>query len=130
MQKIKSLNFGFMSIIKSVLIGIVTTLIGVVIFAVVLKFVDVPSNMVNYINDVIKCVSIFVVVMLLKKVDSQNLLLRAVAAGCLYAILSFVIFSILNGGFDFNLSILFDLLFALIVSVVAAIMVNLTRKRN
>lgn len=119
-----------LAIIKSCLFGLVVTLIGTVILAVILKFADIPNKLVSYLNDIIKAISLFVVVLFLKKSSSEKLLLRAVIAGMVYWVLSFIIFSILNGGFSFDLSILFDLLFAVIVAVVATIIFKLTSKKT
>lgn len=121
---------AILTIIKSCLFGLIVTLIGTVILAVILKFADIPNKIVSYLNDIIKAVSLFVVVLFLKKSSSDKLLLRAVIAGVVYWVLSFIIFSVLNGGFSFDLSILFDLLFAIIVSVVATIMFKLTSKKT
>lgn len=121
---------AILAIIKSCLFGLIVTLIGTVILAVILKFADIPSKIVSYLNDVIKAISLFVVVLILKKSSSEKLLLRAVIAGVVYWVLSFIIFSVLNGGFGFDLSILFDLLFAIIVSVVATIIFKLTSKKT
>ncbi len=130
MQKIKSLNFsGLISIIKCCLIGIIFTLAGIVAFAVVLKFVDVPSNAIGYINDVIKGISIFVMVLFLKKGSNEKLLLKSALGGIVYAVLSLIIFSILNGSFSFNLTVVCDLVFALIVAIVASIIVNVLSKK-
>lgn len=121
---------AILAIIKSCLFGLVVTLIGTVILAVILKFADIPNKLVSYLNDIIKAISLFVVVLFLKKSSSEKLLLRAVIAGVVYWVLSFIIFSILNGGFSFDLSILFDLLFAVIVAVVATIIFKLTSKKT
>lgn len=130
MQKLKSLNFsGLVSIIKCCLIGIIFTLAGIVAFAVVLKFVDVPTMAMGYINDVIKGISIFIIVLFLKKGNKEKLLLKSALSGVIYAVLSLIIFSILNGSFVFDLTVLCDVLFALIVAVVCSIIINLlTRK--
>jgi len=126
MQKLKSISFsGFLSIIKSCLLGIITTLIGVVLLAIVLKFTDLSTSVVSWVNNVIKAVSIFVVVATLKKANGEKLLFKAIFAGVLYAILSFVVFSLLNGSFSLNLSFVYDLLFAVIVAVIASIILNL-----
>ena len=131
MEKVKSGKASeIISIIKSCLLGLVITLIGTVILAVILKFADIPSKIVSYINDIIKALSIFFVVLMLKKSTDEKLLLRSVIAGVVYGLLSFVVFSILNGGFTFNVSIVFDLLFAVIVAVVAAIIFKLTSKKT
>lgn len=130
MQKLKSLNFsGLISIIKCCLIGIIFTLAGIVAFAVVLKFVDVPSNAMGYINNAIKGVSIFVMVLFLKKGNNEKLLLKSAFGGLIYAALSLVIFSILNGSFVFDLTVLCDFAFALIVAVVASVIVNLLNRK-
>ena len=131
MQKIKSLNWsGFLSIIKCCMIGILTTLIGLIIFAVILKFVDLSTNIIGYVNDAIKAVSIFVMLFCIKKTNGDKLILKSIFAGLLYAVLSLIVFAILNKGFSFNLTILYDVLFALIVSVIVAIIINLLHKKN
>ncbi|HJD05962.1 MAG TPA: TIGR04086 family membrane protein [Candidatus Onthoplasma faecipullorum] len=130
MQKLKSINWsGFLSILKCCLIGIVVTLIGIVFFAIVLKFADLNSTVITAVNNIIKALAIFFMVFFLKKSGNGKLIVKALVAGLIYAVLSFLIFSIMNGGFVFNLSILYDLLFALIVSVIAAVILNLTSKK-
>lgn len=126
----KKINFsGLISIIKCCLMGIIFTLAGVVVFAIVLKFVDVPTKAVGYINNAIKGLSIFVMVLFLKKASSEKLLFKSALGGVVYSLLSLIIFSILNGEFNFNLTIVYDLIFALIVAVVASIVVNLLNKK-
>lgn len=130
MQKTKFNFSGLLSIIKCVLIGIITTLIGIVIFSVVLKFADLSSMVISYVNDVIKGFSIFIMVMCIKRKGEGNLLIRALIAGAVYAILSFVVFSILNGGFVFDLSFVYDLLFAVIVSAIVSVIINILNRKN
>ena len=130
MQKLKSLNLGLLSILKAVLVGIVFTLIGIVLFAVVLKFTDLSLSIVNYVNDIIKAVSIFVIILIIKRANPDKLLIKSIVAGLLYAILSFVIFSILNGAVNFNMSAVFDLLFSVIVAVIASVFLNLFSRKT
>ena len=117
-------------ILKSCLIGLVVTLIGTVLLAIVLKFADIPGKAVRYINDVIKALSLFMSVHILKKSSTEKLLIRALIAGAVYGVLAFVVFSILNGGFTFDASILFDLLFAVAVAVIIAVIFKLTSKKT
>jgi len=131
MQNIKSMKFGWiLKIIKCALIGIIATLIGTVIFAAVLKFANLSSKIIPHINNIIKVFSIFIMLMCVRREGNEKLLIKSVLAGMFYAIFSFIIFSILNGRFDFNLSVLYDLLFALIVSVVSTIIMNLLSHKN
>ena len=131
MQKIKSINFGgVLTLIKCALIGIVCSLLGTVIFAFVLKFANLSSTFISYINDIIKVFSIFIMVMCLKRKSGEKLLVKAVFSGIIYAVLSFVLFSILNGSFSFDLTILYDLLFALIVSAICSVIINILSRKN
>ena len=131
MQKLKSLNWSkFLTLLKCCLMGVVVTLVGIVFFAIILKFADLNTTVVNLVNDIIKVVSIFVMIFLVKKSDGEKLILKAIAAGLIYFVLSFIIFSIMNGGFSFNLSILYDILFAVIVSAIVSVILNLTSKKT
>ena len=128
-MKLKSINLSnVLIILKCCLIGIVATLIGIVAFAVVLKFADLNNTVVSWVNDIIKGASIFLVVFFLKRKFENGLLVKSIIAGVIYGLLTFIIFSILNGGFAFNMSIVYDLLFAVIVSAIAAVILNLVKK--
>ena len=131
MQKLKSISLsGVLSVIKCCLVGLVATLVGVVVFALVLKFTDLSSSNISYVNNAIKAVSIFVMIICIKKANSEKLMLKSIFGGVVYAVLSFVIFSILNGKFVFNMSILFDLLFAVVVSIICFVIISLIKRKN
>ncbi len=128
-MKLKSIKFNnILTILKCCLIGIVATLIGVVVFAVVLKFADLNSTMITVVNDIIKVIALFLTIFFLKRKVESGLLVKSIISGLVYGILTFVIFSILNGGFAFNVTIIYDLLFAVIVSAIAAVILNLVKK--
>lgn len=128
-MKLKSLNFNnVLTILKCCLIGIVATLVGIVLFAVVLKFADLNNTVVTIVNDIIKALALFLTIFFLKRKVENGLLIKALISGLIYGLLSFIIFSILNGGFNFNIAILYDLLFAVIVAGIAAVILNLVKK--
>lgn len=130
MQKTK-LNFStFLNILKCVLIGIVATLLGIVIFSVVLKFADLSNLIISYVNDIIKTFALFIMVMCIKRKNGERLMLKSLLAGVIYAFLTFVIFSVLNGQFIFNMTFIYDLLFAVIVAFVATIVVNILNNKK
>ena len=131
MEKVKSFKFSnFINILKCCLLAILIKLIGIVILAVVLTFADLNSVAISYINDVIKAVSLFIMMLCIKKNGEEKLLLKAIFAGSIYALLSFVIFSVLNGMFIFNLGFLYDLLFAVIVAVIVSIILNILKRKT
>ena len=131
MEKVKSFKFlNIFSILKCCWVAILVTLIGVVILAVVLKFADLNSTIISYVNDIIKAVAIFFMMLCIKRAGEEKLLLKAIFAGSIYAILCFVVFSILNGGFAFNLGFVYDLLFAVIVAVIVSIILNILKRKT
>lgn len=131
MEKIKTLKrFNLIGLIKCSLLAIIITLVGIVALAVILKFTDLNSTAINYINDIIKAISLFVMVVCIRKGEETKLLLKSVVAGTLYAVLTFTIFSIFNGALTFNLGFLYDWLFAVIVSVIAGIMLNILKRKT
>ena len=131
MKKLKMINWSdVVAVLKACLIGIVATLIGVVVLAVVLKFADLPTKYVSYINDIIKILSLFVVIWIISRRTNGKLLIKAVFAGVVYSLLTLIIFSALNGGVQFDASIIYDLLFAVISSVIITIILNLISRKT
>ena len=130
MQKVKSLNSGVKgNILKSCLLAIVITLLGIVVLAFVLKFADISSKTINYINIVIKGLAIFVMIVCIKNRNPEKLLVKAIIAGMLYAVLCFVIFSILNGSFVFDLAFVYDILFSVAVAIIVTIIMNVLKRK-
>lgn len=130
MKKLK-LDFSKVGLyVKVALIGIVSTLVGVLIFSVVLKFIDVSSKAISYINDLIKGLSIFVMVLCLKKASENNLLIKAIITSVIYSILCYIVFSILNGKLVFNMSLIYDILFGAVVAVIVSVIVNILKRKT
>lgn len=131
MQKIKSFNmYGFLTILKCVLLAIAITLVGIVVLAVVLKFADLNSTTISIANNIIKGLAIFFMMFCIKRANGERLLFKSIISGVLYAFLSFVIFSILNGRFMFNMGFVYDLLFAVLVAVIASIILNVLSRKT
>jgi len=130
MQKVKSFNSnGVVNILKCCLLAIIITLLGIVVLAFVLKFVDLSSVAINYINDVIKGLAIFIMMLCIKKRNPEKLLLKSIFAGIIYSVLCFVIFSILNGSFILDMAFVYDLLFSIAVALIVTIIINILRRK-
>ena len=131
MKKLKSIDWSTLLIIlKSCLIGIVATLLGIVVLSLVLKFTDLPTKYVSFTNDLIKIISLFVVITIVSKKTDGKLLIKSILVGVIYSILTLVIFSALNGGVQINASIIYDLLFAVISSMIISIIINLLSRKT
>ncbi|MFQ6752011.1 MAG: hypothetical protein ACLRFL_00400 [Clostridia bacterium] len=129
MQKVKFNFSNLFGLIKCSLLGVVFTLLGTVIFAIVLKWVDLSAVTIDYINNAIIGISILLMIMCVNKMSQSKLLTRSILAGVIYALVSFLIFSILRGGIMWDMTIIFDLFYAVIVALISAMIVKLVRKK-
>ncbi len=128
-EKLKNINFASIaSILKSSLVGVIVSILLVLVFAFVLKFVDFNSNTIAIVDQIIKIISIFIAVAVLNK-SVDNLLLKGIVAGAIYAIITFMVFSVLNGGFNLGIGLISDIAFSALVGGVGAIVINIIKKK-
>ena len=125
----RSKSTFFVALIKGSLIALSVSLVGICIFAFLLRFIDIDTGMIRPINQGIKIVSVFVGVFCgLKNVKEMGLV-TGFLIGCLYTFLAFFVFSLLNGGVSFSPSLINDLLFGGIAGGICGVMcVNLLKK--
>lgn len=120
-------NFA-LSIIKGVLIGLSVALVGILIFAFVLRFTNISDKIITPVNQVIKGVSIFLGVFVGMKKHKEKGLLSGFLIGLLFTILAFLVFSILDGVFCFDKTFLNDIIFGSIIGGICGIIcVNLKK---
>ena len=118
-----------LAIIKGSLIALCISLVGILIFAFILKFASVSDKAIRPINQIIKGVSVLIgVFVAMRKVDKMGLV-GGLLIGLVYTILAFVVFSILDGNFEFNLTLLNDLLFGGIMGAICGIIAVNVKKR-
>ena len=119
----------FKGIIKGSVLSVSITIIAICVFAFLLRFIDINAGMITPINQAIKIISIlFGSFVGLKKAKGKGLI-AGFLIGIFYTIISFLIFSILNGSFCFDSSLIYDSLFGGIAGGIAGIVaVNLKTK--
>lgn len=116
-------------IIKGTLVALCVSLSLILIFAFLLKFTNIPDSAIAPINQVIKGVSIFLGVFLGLRKAKELGLVSGLLIGLVYTLLAFVVFSILAGGFSFNLTLLTDMLFGAVIGAICGIIcVNIKKK--
>ena len=128
-EKFKVSPGSIISIIKASLVGVIASILLVLLFAFVLKFVDLNSNVITITDQFIKIVSIFMAVFALSKSGGDKLLAKGLIVGAVYSILAFIVFSILNGGINFSVAIFTDIAFSALVGGVSAIIINLFKRK-
>ena len=99
MEKAKLIKNDVFDVLKAVLFATLVSLGMVLIFAIIIRFASVE----NKVNIAIKIVSVFIGVLIGFK-QAQNGLLKGAITGLTYMLLTFLIFSALNGFKDVKFS--------------------------
>ena len=129
-EKLKKINLAtIVNILKSSLIGVVGSILLVLLFAFVLKFVDLNSSTISLIDQIIKILSVAIAIIVLNRLNGDGLLIKGLLTGAVYSILTFVIFSILNGGVNWGPAIFTDIIFSAVVGGICSILLNIIRKK-
>lgn len=123
MEKVKNneKNNILLNGLKGSMLSVCVSLVLILIFAFIIKLTSMSDTLIKPINQIIKVVSIFFgTLFIVKKVNQKGLITGAIV-GLLYSILAFVVFSILNGGFSFDITLLIDILFGAISGAICGI---------
>ena len=105
-------------------VSVSISLMLILMFALIIRFLNISDNLILPINQGIKVVSIFFGV--LSAFNMRYMykgFARGFAIGVIYTILSYTIFSILAGEFSFSLTSITDMLFGGIIGGISGIIV-------
>ena len=115
-------------ILKAVLFSTLISLGLVLIFAMIIKFASLPSNVIMPVNIAIKIVSVLIGTLIGFK-QPQNGLLKGAVSGLIYMLFTFFIFAALSGFKDVKFSWI-DLITLPIAGAISGIMaVNIRSRR-
>ena len=130
MEKVKQSDNKniFLTGLKGSLISVCVSLVAILLFAFIIKLTGMSKGLIKVINQIIKVVSIFLGTFLILRKTGQKGLVTGIIVGLLYTIIAFVVFSILNGKFAFDITLLIDIIFGTIIGAICgAICVNLKK---
>lgn len=111
----------FISLIKGAFVAILISLVGILLFALFIKFVDISDSWIMPINQVIKLISILFGVKIFLKGSSGFGLFKGALLGIIYTIFAFIIFSILSSSFSIDFTLLYDVLFGCIMGAICGV---------
>ena len=107
------------STVKGVSVAVIVTLIGVLLFALVVKFAVISSGVIKAVNQFIKILSIFLGCIFC--VRGSMGLIRGAIIGVLSTVMTYLLFSLFVGAMSFGLSFVLDLIFGLMVGAISGI---------
>ncbi len=115
-------------VLKGVVVSLCVSLVCILFFAFLLRFTNISESLITPVNQVIKGVSIFIGVFVgMRKVKEKGIL-NGLLIGFFFTILAFLVFSLLDGQFDFDKTLLNDIIFGSIIGGICGIIcVNLKK---
>ena len=129
-DKLRKIDLRTISnIIKSSLIGVIVSILLVLLFAFILKFVEFNDKTISLIDQIIKIISISVAVIMFSKTNSEKFLIKSILIGALYAIFTFLVFSLLNGGINGSIAIISDVIFSAMIGGVVSVLISIIKKK-
>ena len=104
--------------LKAGILSLVFSCVGVLLLALIAKLCNIGNNILPIINQVLKVIAVAVGTII--SVKDEKFLLKAIIGAVIFWLLSFALFAIMGGGFNFG-QIALDLGISLVVATVVAI---------
>ena len=120
-----------LDIVKTVVVAILTSMVLVLVFALIVKATDIDENSVRYVNVAIKIVSILVGCLVGFVRGGKAGWLKGALCGLLYVIGSFLVFSFISGDVSLKNVTWLDFVTGIAVGVISGILtVNVKKERK
>lgn len=108
-------------VLKGSLFAVSVSLIAILVFAFIIKLTSIGDGFISPINQAIKGISILMGCFYAFKQASSNGLIKGILIGVLYVLLSFFIFSLLNGQLSFTKTFLNDMVFGAVIGAICGV---------
>lgn len=122
---------AILQVLKGSIFAVFITVVSILLFALIIKLTNLPTAVIKPVNQVIKIVSVLIGTIFAFRKDKTQGLFKGILIGLVYTLLSFLVFSALDGSFNIKWSILNDLLFSGIAGAISGIIaVNIGKKNR
>ncbi len=124
----KSQSASFiLSVLKGVVITLLAVLVGVLIFALIVKLAMLSNGVIKAVNQFIKAVAIFIGC--LSSIMGNKGLIKGALVGLFGTVLTFLVFALFGGEISFGLSFFIDIIFGSILGAISGVVaVNVRSK--
>ena len=117
----------FFEIFKGVIFSLIISVLTVIVFAIIVKFANLSSKMVEIVNIALKIISILAGTLLAVGSGRQGLFKGGII-GLLFVLVSYLVFSLINGSFSVNPLTAFDVIFCLVAGLLSGVFAVNVRK--
>jgi putative membrane protein (TIGR04086 family) len=125
MENTEKSGFIF-TILKGTLLSVTSTLIGVLIFAGLIKATAMDVSVIKPVNQFIKIIAIFIGCLF--SVKGKMALIKGILIGALATVMTYLVFALFGGGVSFKVAFLIDIVFAVIVGGISSIILVSIKK--
>lgn len=117
----------FFEIFKGIVFSLLISIFSVIIFAIIVKFANLSAKTVEIVNTALKILSIFLGTLLAIGSGRQGLF-KGGLIGLLFVLVSYLVFSLINGSFSVNPLTAFDVIFSLAAGLLSGVFAVNVRK--
>lgn len=117
----------FFEIFKGVIFSLIISVLTVIVFAIIVKFANLSSKTVEIVNIALKIISILAGTLLAVGSGRQGLFKGGII-GLLFVLVSYLVFSLINGSFSVNPLTAFDVIFCLVAGLLSGVFAVNVRK--
>lgn len=107
--------------LKGAVMGLIVTIVGVLIFAVIIKESGAEDQLVSAVNQILKVVSIFIAAWIGTRSLTQGQIPAGILAGVAYVLLGFGVFSLIEGTLGDIPMLLADAAMAAVIGMLTAL---------
>lgn len=117
----------FFEIFKGIIFSLIISILTVIVFAIIVKFANLSSKTVEIVNIALKIISIFLGTLLAIGSGRQGLFKGGII-GLIFVLMSYLVFSLINGSFTVNPLTAFDVIFCLVAGLLSGVFAVNARK--
>ena len=117
----------FFEIFNGVIFSLIISVLTVIVFAIIVKFANLSSKTVEIVNIALKIISILTGTLLAVGSGRQGLFKGGII-GLLFVLVSYLVFSLINGSFSVNPLTAFDVIFCLVAGLLSGVFAVNVRK--
>lgn len=110
-----------LDVIKTVVIAVLVSMVSVLVFALIVKSTEISDTTIAYVNQGIKIVSVLVGTLIGFKRGGKGGWLKGLVSGVLYVVTSFLVFSLISGGFSLDDLSWLDFLTGAVVGLICGV---------
>lgn len=112
-------NGIIISTIKGLAVAIIATLLGILVFAGIIKVANLNSTVIKSVNQFLKVLSVFLGCLF--GISGKNGLIKGALIGTLSAVVTYLLFALIGSQPVFSSEFFIDLVFYLIIGVISGI---------